>query len=163
MQRSLVLIKPDAVQKGVWLDIIKTYEQYGLNIGQTRIMSPMNRHEAIQIYDEHRGEIFYDELIAFMTKGITIALMIVGNNAIALVRAINGATKPHEAEEGTIRKKYGGSGPANSVHGSATTDYAQRELSLVFNNNPLCIECGFIMQPVGTCWKCSNCHATQGC
>ena len=162
MQRSLVLIKPDVVKKGVWLDVIKVYEGHGLTIGQTRIFSPMSKQMARKLYSEHQGKDFFGELIEFMTKGQTIALMIVGQNAVSLVRALNGATKPNEAEEGTIRKMFGSQGPANAVHGSANSVDAERELRLIFHN-PQCAECGYMMDPVGeTCWKCPNCFATQG-
>lgn len=134
MQRTLVLIKPDAVQSDVWLDIIKHYEKHGLKVVAARILTPMSPYLAEQLYAEHKGQHFYSELIAHMTQGITIALMIVGHNVIALVRAINGATKPEEAVEGTVRHRFAerGKGPANAVHGSANPIDAEREVNLFF-------------------------------
>ena len=135
MQRTLVLIKPDAVADGVWLDIIKIYEKHELAIGKTAIFAPLPASIVQELYREHEGKSFYDRLVSFMQSGITIALCIVGLNAIALVRAINGATRPHEAKEGTIRHLYGSTGtnqPANAVHGSANPTDAERELKLVF-------------------------------
>ena len=134
MQRTLVLIKPDAVKEGVWLDIIKFYEKHGLEILATRIFTPMPLELAEQLYTEHKGQHFYDSLIDHMTQGITIALMIVGHNVVALVRAMNGATKPEEAVEGTIRHRFAerGKGPANAVHGSANPADAEREVNLFF-------------------------------
>ena len=135
MQRTLVLIKPDAVQSRVWLDIIKFYEKYGLKIMATRILTPMPLELAEQLYAEHKGQHFYDSLIAHMTQGVTIALVIVGYNVVALVRAMNGATKPEEAVEGTVRHRFAerGNGPANAVHGSANSVDAEREVKLFFS------------------------------
>jgi nucleoside-diphosphate kinase len=134
MQRTLVLIKPDAVKNDLWLDIIRFYEKHNLKITSTRILTPMPLELAEQLYAEHKGQHFYDSLIAHMTQGITIALMIVGYNVVALVRAVNGATKPEEAVEGTVRYKFGfkGKGPANAVHGSANPTDAEKEVNLFF-------------------------------
>lgn len=148
MQRTLVLIKPDAVERNVWLNIIHLYERFRLNILKTRIMSPMPIETAETLYAEHKGKDFYDELIAHMTQGTTIALMIVGENVVTLVRAINGATKPEEAVEGTIRYAFGkrGKGPANAVHGSANPEDAEREIDLIFKYDYLETELDLIFK-----------------
>ena len=136
MQRTLVLIKPDAVAKNVWLNIIKTYEKYDLEIGPIRIFSPMPSALVKQFYAEHEGKRFFNDLVLFMSQGTTIAMMIVGYNVIALVRAINGDTRPSEAVRGTIRREYGSDSdtPENAVHGSANSDDAEREIKLIFGN-----------------------------
>ena len=134
MQRTLVLIKPDAVAADVWLDIINIYRKYDLAICKTAIFPKLPNRIVKELYQEHEGKGFYDELVSFMQSGPTIALCIVGLNVIALVRAINGATRPDQAAEGTIRHTYGltGNGPANVVHGSANSADAERELKLIF-------------------------------
>ena len=135
MEQTLILIKPDAVHDDVWLNIIKTYEARGLQIVETRIMSPMPLALAQKLYAEHAGKDFYKKLLQHMTDGTTIALKVVGDNAIALAREINGATNPSEALPGTIRYEYGSRifPPANAVHASAHAADAKRELALFFS------------------------------
>jgi nucleoside-diphosphate kinase len=137
MQKTLVLIKPDAVAREVWLEIIRSYEHHGLAISKTAIFAPLSPRMTDLLYSEHVGKSYYGELFSFTTRGITIALCVEGPNAVARVRAINGATKPDEAGEGTIRKRYGFSGPANAVHGSANSAEAERELKIVFGTIPM--------------------------
>jgi nucleoside-diphosphate kinase len=134
MERTLVLIKPDAVRADYWLEIIKIYEQHGLIIRKTKMFSPLPECAVKELYREHEGKDFYDGLVAFMQSGTTIALIIGDLNAVALVRAINGATKPENAVLGTIRFQYGtrGGGPKNAVHGSASSADAEREIALIF-------------------------------
>ena len=134
----LVLLKPDAVQGEVWLEIIKFYEGHGFLIKQTKLMSPMPRELAEKFYIEHRDRDFYARLINFMSSGTTIALRLVGyenmelEDLIERVRDLNGPTDPRQAKTGTIRCHYGGGLPDNTVHASATPADAARELSLIF-------------------------------
>lgn len=135
----LVLIKPDAVEMEVWLQIIKLYEGYGFLVAQTKLMNPMPRALAEEFYAEHRGRDFYPRLIDFMSSGVTIALRLMGaenldlDDLIARVRDLNGATDPRQAKSGTIRRRYGHGGPANAVHASADPQAAARELALIFD------------------------------
>lgn len=134
MERTLVLIKPDAVKIGAWLDIIKVYEEEGFKITSRKIFvmpEPIVR----ELYREHEGKSFYNKLIEFMQSGITIALILTGANAVERVRIINGATNPEEAAKGTIRYEYGSTAdgsPENAVHGSASSADAEREIAIVF-------------------------------
>ncbi len=134
----LALIKPDAVSAEVWLGIIKRYEGHGFLVRQTKLMSPMPRELAEQFYAEHRDQDFYPRLIDFMSRGVTIALHLVGvdnmelDDLIERVRDLNGSTDPRTAQTGTIRYCYGGGLPNNAVHGSADPEAARRELDLIF-------------------------------
>ena len=130
--RTLVLIKPDAVEKEVWLEIIKIYERHGLTIADTKIFAPLPLSVATDLYREHEGKFFYEGLVEFMTNGVTIALCVTGPNAVERIRGINGATDPAKAERGTIRRIHGTDGCRNAVHGSAKAEDAERELELVF-------------------------------
>ena len=135
MERTLVLIKPEAVEKEVWFWIIKLYENHSLMIAKTKVFAPLPTQIAEQLYAEHKEKDFYPGLFAYVTSGITIALCVVGDNAVAAVRAINGATKPNEAAEGTIRKLYGTDGRRNAAHGSANLADAERECKIVFGDD----------------------------
>lgn len=94
----------------------------------------MSLYEAKNLYTEHEGKPFYDELIAHMTQGCTLAVKLSGEDAVATVRQLNGATKAEEAMHGTIRHLYGtfGGGPKNAVHGSVSVADAERELQIFF-------------------------------
>lgn len=135
-QKTLVLIKPDATQNEVWLNIIRIYQRYNLHISATRILAPMPLELAEQLYAEHKGKDFYDGLIAHMTQGVTIALTIFGSNVIDIVRAINGATKHEDTADGSIRSLYGSAKNryATAVHGSANQVDAEREVDLFFHS-----------------------------
>lgn len=97
----------------------------------------MSEYEANSLYGEHKGKSFYDELIAQMTQGCTIAVKLSGEDAVETVRRLNGATKTEEAMHGTIRHLFGtpNVGPKNAVHGSATPEDAERELKIFFGPN----------------------------
>ncbi len=133
MERTLVLIKPDAVKKQVWFNIMKLYQDSGLEIAQARIFTPFPLGMARDLYREHEGKDFYWELMGFMTQGTVIALCITGrDDTVAFVRELNGATKPSEAALYTVRKRWGTDGCKNAVHGSANAIAAERELKIVF-------------------------------
>ncbi len=131
MERSLVLIKPDAVKNKNVGNIISIYEKHNFNIEQIKILIPdellLSRH-----YEEHKGKDFYVELIEFMRSDRVVALVLTGENAVNKVRKINGSTNPYEAEEGTIRKAYGTGLTMNAVHASASVEEAEKEISIWF-------------------------------
>lgn len=129
-----MLIKPDAVRKEAWLEIIDCYRKtVGAKVHLTKILNPMGSDLAQCFYTEHRGQDFYPRLIKFMTTGIVIALWLNGPvGTIEKVRWLTGATNPDLASPGTIRRLYGSQCPANAVHASATAADAARELSLIF-------------------------------
>lgn len=132
MEKTLVLIKPDAFRGKHCGDIIKIYEEKGLNILAMKMLQ-MDEKLASKHYAEHIGRPYYEDLMGFMTSGPIIAMVLEGEGAIANVRAINGKTNPAEADEGTIRKLYAASGSRNAVHASDSPESAAREISIFFN------------------------------
>ena len=132
MEKTLVLIKPDAVRGKHIGDIVKIYEEKGLKILAMKMLQ-MDEKLASKHYEEHIGRPYYDDLMGFMTSGPIIAMVLEGDGAIANVRAINGKTNPAEAAEGTIRKLYAASGSRNAVHASDSPENAAREISIFFN------------------------------
>ena len=132
MEKTLVLIKPDAFRAHHIGDIFKIYEDAGLEVLAVKMLK-MDEKLASQHYVEHIGRPYYDDLVSFMTSGPIIAMVLAGENAIANVRKINGKTNPAEADEGTIRKLYASSGSRNAVHASDSPESAAREISLYFS------------------------------
>ena len=132
MEKTLVLIKPDAVRGKHIGDIVKIYEEKGLKILAMKMLQ-MDEKLASKHYEENIGRPYYDDLMGFMTSGPIIAMVLEGEGAIANVRAINGKTNPAEAAEGTIRKLYAASGSRNAVHASDSPENAAREISIFFN------------------------------
>lgn len=132
MEKTLVLIKPDAVRGKHIGDIIRIYEEKGLGILAVKMLQ-MDEKLASRHYEEHIGRPYYEDLMGFMTSGPIVAMVLQGENAIAAVRAINGKTNPAEAAEGTIRRLYAASGSRNAVHASDSPENAQREISIFFN------------------------------
>ena len=132
MEKTLVLIKPDAVRGKHIGDIVKIYEEKGLKILAMKMLQ-MDEKLASKHYEEHIGRPYYDDLMGFMTSGPIIAMVLEGEGAIANVRAINGKTNPAEAAEGTIRKLYAANGSRNAVHASDSPENAAREISIFFN------------------------------
>ena len=132
MEQTLVLIKPDAVAKEVWFDIINIYQESGLEIVTTKLFPQMGRELLEVLYREHLGKSFCEEHLAHMNSGPVIALLIQGKSSIEHVRDINGNTYPDKAAKGTIRAMFGTNTPANAVHASDSPESAVRELKLVF-------------------------------
>jgi nucleoside-diphosphate kinase len=131
VERTLVLIKPDAVQRGLAGDILARFERRGLQIRDARLVQ-VDRELAEQHYAEHAEKPFFGELVAFITSAPTLALALEGEGAIATVRRTMGATNPADSEPGSIRGDLALSMPDNLVHGSDSPESAQRELSLWF-------------------------------
>jgi nucleoside-diphosphate kinase len=131
VERTLVLIKPDAVQRGLAGEILARFERRGLQIRDARLVQ-VDRELAEQHYAEHAEKPFFGELVAFITSAPTLALALEGEGAIATVRRTMGATNPADSEPGSIRGDLALSMPDNLVHGSDSSESAQRELSLWF-------------------------------
>ena len=131
MEKSLVLIKPDAVEKNLIGQIISYYEKAGLKIAALKMVN-VTEDVAGKHYEEHKDKPFYGELIKFITRSPLCALVIEGEDAITKVRKINGATNPSEAEEGTIRNAFATSKSENCVHASDSQESALRELNIWF-------------------------------
>ena len=132
MERTLVLIKPDAIANKHIGDIIKHYEDAGFKIGAMKLMH-MTKEIAAKHYAEHIGKPFYNDLVEFMTGSPLVAMVVIGENAIAKVREVNGATNPANAADGTIRKLYAESVTKNAVHASDSPENAAREIAIFFS------------------------------
>ena len=132
MERTLVLIKPDAIANKHIGDIIKHYENEGFKVAAMKLMK-MTKEIAAKHYAEHIGKSFYNDLVEFMTAEPLVAMVLTGENAIARVREVNGATNPEKAAEGTIRKLYADSVTKNAVHASDSPENAKREIAIFFS------------------------------
>jgi nucleoside-diphosphate kinase len=131
LQRTLTIIKPDAVRKKGIGDIIEQFEKQGFQILCLKMLE-ISKHQAEQFYAVHAGKPFYNSLTSFMSSGPIVALALEKENAIADLRKLMGATNPANAEEGTIRKKWASSIENNAIHGSDAEDTARFELSFFF-------------------------------
>ena len=131
-ERTLVLIKPDAVRRGLAGEILRRFEQRGLEIREARLLT-VSRTLAEEHYAEHVEKPFFGELVEFITSGPTLALVLDGEGAIATVRTTMGATNPADAAPGTIRGDLALSMPDNLVHGSDSPESAAREIALWFD------------------------------
>ena len=135
-ERTLVLIKPDGVQRQLIGRILGRYEERGLRIVGLKLLQ-VDRDRAERHYDVHRSRPFFASLVEFITSGPLVALALEGPNAIAVVRGINGATKPHEAAPGTIRGDFALETAQNIVHASDAPETAATELALWFEDDEL--------------------------
>lgn len=131
VERTLSIIKPDAVAKNVIGEIYSRFEKAGLKIVEAR-MQHLSREEAEGFYAVHRQRPFFNDLVKFMTSGPVMIQALQGEDAIALNRKLMGATNPAEAEPGTIRADFAQSIDANAVHGSDGPDTAKAEIAYFF-------------------------------
>jgi nucleoside-diphosphate kinase len=131
MERTLVLIKPDAMQRGLASEILGRLERRGLRIVGLKLMQ-VDRALAERHYGEHRGKPFFDGLVAYITACPIVAAVFEGTGAVESVRATMGVTNPQKAAPGTIRGDYGLEIGRNLVHGSDSVESAEREVSLFF-------------------------------
>lgn len=130
-EETLIIVKPDAVRRGLIGEILRRVEDKGLRVAEMRQMR-IDRDLAERQYDEHRDKPFFGELVAFITSGDVVVARIVGEQAVAVVRTLMGPTDPAEAPPGTIRGDFGTVITQNLVHGSDSLDSAKRELDLFF-------------------------------
>lgn len=137
VQRTLSIIKPDAVAKNVIGEIIARLEKAGLRVVACRMLR-LSREQAEGFYAEHRERPFFGDLVAFMTSGPVVVQVLEGDGAIALNRELMGATNPREAAPGTIRADFAESIDANAVHGSDSPASAVREIAYFFNGGEIC-------------------------
>jgi nucleoside-diphosphate kinase len=131
LQRTLTIIKPDAVKKNAIGDIIEQFEKNGFDILSMKMLE-ISKHQAEQFYAVHASRPFYNSLTDFMSSGPIVALALEKENAIADLRELMGATNPANAKDGTIRKKWASSIESNAIHGSDAEDTARFELSFFF-------------------------------
>jgi nucleoside-diphosphate kinase len=131
MERTLILVKPDAFARSLTGEIIARFERKGLRLVALQQMT-MTRELAAQHYAEHEGKPFYDELVEFITSGPLVAMVLEGEQAVVAARQVIGATNPLEANTGSIRGDYAIEVGQNMVHGSDAPHSAAREVGLFF-------------------------------
>lgn len=131
MERTLILVKPDGVQRGLIGDVITRFERRGLKLVAMKFIR-MSQELAAQHYQEHQGKPFYPGLISYITSGPVVAMVWEGKLAIEVARTTMGGTRPAEAAPGTIRGDFALEVGRNIVHGSANAGDAAREVSLFF-------------------------------
>ena len=137
IERTLSIIKPDAVAKNIIGKIYSRFEKAGLKIVAAK-MQQLNAESAGGFYAEHEGRPFYADLMKFMTSGPIVVQVLEGEDAVALNRELMGATNPGAAEPGTIRADFATSIDANAVHGSDSTTSAEREIGYFFDADEIC-------------------------
>ncbi len=131
MERTFVMIKPDAVQRGLIGEIISRLERKGLKIVAMKMLN-VDRDLAERHYAEHRDKPFFQSLVDYITSGPVVAMVVEGKNAVKVVRTLVGATNPQEALPGTIRGDFGMDIGRNVIHASDSLESAEREISLFF-------------------------------
>lgn len=131
IERTLSIVKPDAVGKNVIGQIYTRFEEAGLKIVAAKMLT-LDAERAGGFYQEHQGKPFYDGLVEFMTSGPVMVQVLEGENAILLNRELMGATNPDDQAEGTIRKDFATSLSVNAVHGSDSPESAAREINYFF-------------------------------
>jgi nucleoside-diphosphate kinase len=137
VERTLSIIKPDAVAKNVIGEIIARFEQAGLTLIAAKMVH-LSQEQAEGFYAEHKERPFFAALVEFMTSGPVVVQALEGEGAVLKNRDLMGATNPQEAEAGTIRSDFAQSIDANAVHGSDSTESAARENDYFFADNEIC-------------------------
>lgn len=137
VERTLSIIKPDAVAKNVVGQIIARFENAGLQVVAAKMIH-LSQEQAEGFYAEHKERPFFGDLVSFMTSGPVVVQVLEGENAILANRDLMGATNPKEAEAGTIRADFAQSIDANAVHGSDSAASAEREVAYFFNADEIC-------------------------
>ncbi len=136
-ERTLSIIKPDAVAKNAIGDIISRFEKAGLKVVAARMMH-LSREQAEGFYEVHKERPFFNDLVEFMISGPVVVQVLEGEGAIAKNRDIMGATNPKEAAPGTIRADFAVSIDENAVHGSDAPETAEREIAFFFGDDGIC-------------------------
>ena len=131
MERTFVMVKPDGVQRGLIGEIIGRFEGRGIKLAGLKLMQ-LSPQLAAEHYQEHEGKSFFDGLISFITSGPAVAMVLEGENVVAMVRAMMGATDPQDSAPGTVRGDFGISIDKNIIHGSDSPHSAAREIDLFF-------------------------------
>jgi nucleoside-diphosphate kinase len=137
VERTLSIIKPDAVAKNVVGQIISRFEQAGLSVVAAKMVQ-LSQSDAEGFYAEHSARPFFKDLVSFMTSGPVVVQVLEGEGAVMKNRQLMGATNPKEAEAGTIRADFAESIDANAVHGSDSATSAAREIGYFFAETELC-------------------------
>ena len=138
MERTFVMVKPDGVGRGLVGECLRRFERRGFKLVALK-MQQLSVEQAHKHYGEHKGKPFFEELVAFITSGPTVQLVLEGNDAVAQVRKMNGATNCLDAAVGTIRGDLGLSNQKNLIHASDSVETAVREIALYFSENEIVI------------------------
>ncbi|MEH8136940.1 nucleoside-diphosphate kinase [Gallibacterium anatis] len=136
LERTLAIIKPDIIERHLIGAIISRLEQAQFSIVAMKMVH-LNQQQAAGFYAEHEGKPFFENLIAFMTSTPVVVLVLEKENAIADYRALMGKTNPAEANMGTLRRDFALDGSRNSIHGSDSSQSAEREIAYFFTSNEL--------------------------
>ncbi len=136
-ERTISIIKPDAVAKNVIGQIYDRFEKAGLQIVASKMLH-LSKEQAEGFYEVHKERPFYNDLVAFMTSGPVMVQVLEGDNAIAKNREVMGATNPAEADAGTIRADFASSIDENAVHGSDAPETAAHEINFFFGDDGVC-------------------------
>lgn len=136
MERTLIILKPDAVQRGLSGEILRRFEARGLKIVAMKFMQ-ITRSIAERHYEEHQGKGFYEPLLGYITSSPSVVLILEGKRAVATARQLIGKTDPLEAEVGTIRGDLGMERGRNLVHGSDSVESATREITIFFTEDEI--------------------------
>lgn len=131
VERTLVLIKPDAVERNLIGPILSEYERNNLKVVEMKLLQ-VSTEIAQRHYAEHEGKPFFEDLVAYLTRSPLVALILEGENAVQRVRILNGKTNPKESGDNTIRALYGVSLSENTVHASDSLESAEREIAIWF-------------------------------
>ncbi len=137
MNKTLMLVKPDAVMRGHMGEIISRVEMKGLTILAMKMLR-LTRERAEELYSVHKGKDFYEPTIQFMTSSPLVAMVVSGPNVIAIIRKIIGSTNPLEADSGSIRGTFAVNTNRNCVHASDSEESALREIPVFFAENEIC-------------------------
>jgi len=131
MERTLSIIKPDAVEKNVIGKIVDRFESAGLRVAGMKMLK-LSKEEAGKFYEVHKKRPFFNDLVEYMSSGPVVVMVLEGEDAVAKNRELMGATNPKEAKLGTIRADFAESIEANAVHGSDSLENAQKEIAFFF-------------------------------
>jgi len=137
LERTLSIVKPDAVARNLIGEIYSRFEKNGLRIVAAKMLR-MTPEQAGGFYAEHKARPFYNDLVSYMTSGPVVVQVLEGDDAVAKNRQLMGATNPKDAEPGTIRADFAESVEANAVHGSDSTTSAAREIAYFFQPAEIC-------------------------
>lgn len=137
VERTLSIIKPEAVARNLIGEIYKRFEQAGLRVIAARMLQ-LSEDQARRFYEVHRERPFYNDLVAYMQSGPVMVQVLEGDDAVARNREIMGATNPADAAEGTIRADFAESVEENAVHGSDGPDTARTEIGFFFTEDEIC-------------------------
>jgi len=137
MERTLSIIKPDAVEKQVIGKILDRFESAGLKIVAMKKIC-LTKEDAAKFYEVHKDRPFFNDLVEYMSNGAVVVSVLEGENAVAKNRELMGATNPKEAAPGTIRADFADSIDANAVHGSDSLENAKKEIAFFFSQREIC-------------------------